>query len=85
MSDAQIKKYWFRSKYGFGYYPTTIKGGLVFFLYFAFLTYVFITIDKNSHSISDTLIGFAPFAFCATIILLFICYLTGEPIKKLKI
>lgn len=81
------RKYWFHSKYGFGWYPVTIRGGIVFLLYFAFLIYIFFRIDSNSHSVSDTLIGFAPFIIGATIILLFICYLTGEPLKvsKLKI
>lgn len=80
-------KYWFGSKYGFGWYPRTIKGMLVILSYFAFLGYTFHKIDSNSHSLSDTLIGFSPFFIGATIILLFICYLTGEPLKvsKLKI
>ena len=81
------KKYWFGSKYGFGWYPINLKGILVFASYFAFLIYVFLKIDSTSRSVSETIIGFLPFLFGATIILLFICYLTGEPIKikKLKI
>ena len=75
------KKYWFRSKYGFGWYPVTLKGAAVFILYFIFLGISFSFIDSGSHSVSDTLIGFAPFLFGATVILLFICYLMGEPIK----
>lgn len=75
------KKFWFRSKYGFGWYPTSIQGFVVFLLYFAVLAYSFIKIDKSSHSVSDTIIGFVPFLVGATIILLFICYMTGEPIK----
>lgn len=75
------KKYWFRSKYGFGWYPVTMKGSAVFILYFVFLGIAFTRVNAGSHSASDTLIGFAPFLFGATVILLFICYLMGEPIK----
>ncbi|EKD65093.1 MAG: hypothetical protein ACD_50C00193G0002 [uncultured bacterium] len=48
-----MSNYWFRSKYGLGWYPTTFKGLAVLILYFSFL--------------------------------LSICYITGEPLRKLKI
>ena len=76
------RKYWFGSKGGFGWYPVNLKGWATLLIYFAFLIFVFVKIDSNSHSISDTLIGFAPFLFGATILLLFVCYLTGQPIKR---
>lgn len=79
------RKYWFRSKYGFGWYPTSVRGFIVFFIYFAYLFYVFFWIDSNSASLLNTLIYLLPFLVSGTIILLFICYLTGEPLKKIRI
>ena len=35
-------------------------------------------IDKNSHSVSDTLIGMVVPVFLLTIVLMQICYWTGE-------
>ncbi len=85
--EESKRKYWFRSKYGFGWYPVTYRGILVFILYFAFLIWAFVKSGDNSHSFIETLGAFIPYLFGATVILLFICYLTGEPIKvtKLKI
>jgi hypothetical protein len=80
MAETQ-RKYWFRSKYGFGWYPINIKGWIVFTIYFAFLIYVFIKLNYNSPALSSTLISEIPYFFGGTIILLFICYIMGEPIK----
>lgn len=80
-----MSKYWFRSKYGLGWYPTTFKGFLILFLYFSFLLFIFYKINSASSSVTNTIIAFAPYFFGATIILLFICYITGEPLRKLKI
>lgn len=73
------KKIWFRRKlYGWGWMPITWQGWLVTLVYVAMLIRIFLNIDKNSHSVSDTLIGyFLPFVLL-TIILIIICYKTGE-------
>ncbi|HVT01688.1 MAG TPA: hypothetical protein VHE53_05690 [Patescibacteria group bacterium] len=76
------RKYLFGSRGGVGYYPTTVAGWIIVLIYFAFLIYEFIRINSMSHSLKDTLIGFGPFFFGATVILLFICYLTGQPFKR---
>ena len=73
------KGYWFKRKlFGYGWTPVKWQGWLTTFLYAASLIYIFLRIDRNSHSASDTLIGvFIPF-IAVTLILIAICYLTGE-------
>lgn len=41
--------------------PVTIWGYLIYVIAVAFLVLVFITIDRNSHSVSDTLFGVFPY------------------------
>ncbi|HVZ67034.1 MAG TPA: hypothetical protein VG917_02125 [Patescibacteria group bacterium] len=76
------RKYLFGSKGGFGYYPITIIGWIITIIYFVSLIYIFIRISSTADSLGGTLLSFAPFLFGATVILLFICYLTGQPIKR---
>ena len=74
------RRYWFKAhQHGYGWHPHTWEGWLVFFLYAAGLIYSFIQIDSNSHSVSDTLINFAPQFFIFSALLLSIAYLKGEP------
>jgi hypothetical protein len=74
-----MKKVWFKKKsFGWGWYPVSWEGWLVT-LGFAFLAvWNFYRIDSKSHSVSDTLINFIPETILLTIILVFICYKTGE-------
>jgi len=78
-----MKKQWFRAKkYGWGWgFPITWQGWIVFFAYFAFIIWDFIGIDKYSHSISDTIRPFIIQVFLASLVLVFICYMTGEKPK----
>lgn len=74
------RKYWFKAlKYSYGWSPETWEGWLVFLVYLGGLIYSFLQIDKSSHSVSDTLLSFAPQFFIFSAALLCIAYLTGEP------
>lgn len=74
-----MHKRWFASvKRGIGWYPVTWQGWAVTIVYILFIIYDFQRIDKNSHSVSDTIIAFLPEFGIATAALAFICYFTGE-------
>lgn len=76
---SKSKKLWFKRKaYGWGWTPATWQGWLVVLAYIVIVTKNFVRIDRVSHSVSDTLISFVPETIIATIILIIICYLTGE-------
>lgn len=74
-----MKKIWFKRKYfGWGWYPSSWQGWLATFVYVLVLLFIFKNIDKTSHSVSDTLIGyFIPFVI-TTVVFILICYKTGE-------
>jgi len=73
-----MHKRWFAKAKWFGWYPATWQGWLFFLIYVAFVVWDFIRIDRHSHSVSDTLIGFVPEFLVATVFLAFLCYFTGE-------
>ncbi|MBF2708877.1 hypothetical protein [Flavobacterium soyangense] len=62
---------WFR-KTGIIFIPISFFGVLLYLLTLAFCVNVFITIDRNSHSVSDTLYGIFPFFTGAFTILFWI-------------
>ncbi len=73
------KKLWFRAKrFGWGWTPITWQGWLITLFYIMAITYPALKIDKQAHSGSDALIGFAPYFIFFTTILLIICYKKGE-------
>lgn len=75
----QEKKYWFKAKeYGWGWTPANWKGWLVLFFWLFLNIWFFFKIDKNSHSISDTMIGLFPAFLISTILLIVICIKKGE-------
>jgi len=75
------QQYWFKAnKNGYGWHPANWKGLTILFLYFIFLVQSFFQIDMQSHSVSDTLIGFFPRFLLFTAILTVITYLKGESI-----
>ncbi len=77
-----MKRYWFKAKrYGYGWYPVTWEGWLTVFAYLALVFGDFYRIDSTSHSVSDTLINFIPETAALTVILIYICYKTGEPAR----
>ena len=74
-----VKKFWFKAKnYGWGWMPSSWQGWLVLVMYFIFNIRVFRSIDSLSHSNSDTLMNFSLPFFLSTVILVIICYVTGE-------
>lgn len=61
------RRLWFRAKYyGWGWYPVTWEGWVVL------LTYILYVVDRSAESKKLFEI------FFATILLIIICYLTGE-------
>jgi len=76
---TEQRKLWFKRKcFGWGWTPASIEGWIVTFAYCAALIFIFMRIDGTSHSASDTLYGvFLPF-LALTVLLIIICYRTGE-------
>ena len=74
-----MKTLWFKAKYyGYGWYPSAWQGWAILIIYIYLIIDIFRIIDRTSHSASDTLVGvFVPFILLS-ILLLFICYGTGE-------
>lgn len=59
-SERDMNKKWFR-KYQWIYLPISWQGQLVTLFVAVFNVQVFIAIDRNSHSVSDTLYGIFPY------------------------
>jgi len=77
------QRYWFKThQNGIVWYPASWQGWVVILVYLAGLTYYFIKIDSASHSVSDTLIGFAVPFFIFSAFLIIATYLKSEPLKK---
>lgn len=75
-----MKNHWFKAKeYGWGWYPSTWQGWAVLLLFFIGEVGLFLTFNAGSHSTSATLLNFIPATFSLTLLLIFVCYLTGEP------
>ncbi len=73
--------YWFKAhKSGYGWHPATWQGWLIVLAYMGVCVYSFLDIDKTSHSVSDTLYGFAPRFLIFTAVLIVVTYLKGESI-----
>lgn len=72
-----MKTNWFK-KAGWIYLPISIIGGILTFLTIAFCVNVFMVIDRNSHSVSDTLYNIFPFFVCAFVILFWIASNTSK-------
>lgn len=58
-----MKNNWFK-KIGWIYFPASAMGWIVTFFAIAFCVNVFWAIDRNSHSVSDTLYGVFPYFVC---------------------
>lgn len=73
------EKLWFKAKtYGYGWYPSSLAGWIVTIIYVLLVLFVFITVDINSQSVSDTLFdGFLPFVII-TLLFILICIKKGE-------
>jgi hypothetical protein len=62
-----MKNIWFK-KIGWVHFPVSWQGWLVTVLTLLFCGQVFWAIDRNSHSVSDTLYGVFPFVVGAFVI-----------------
>ncbi len=77
-----MKKLWFKRKtYGWGWTPVTWQGWFILISFIAFTLWNFQRLDSASHSGSDTLINFVPETGISVIILIAVCWLTGEKPK----
>jgi hypothetical protein len=68
---------WFR-KFGWIYIPISFIGVIITLLVIAFCITVFIAVDRNSHSVSDTLYGIFPYFVSAFTILFWIAANTSK-------
>ncbi len=77
-----MSPYWFKPKqfwkYFAAYYPATWQGWVLTGLLLVLAGLIFGKIDSTSHSVSDTLINFAPYAIMLGLLFDFICFRTGE-------
>ncbi len=72
-------KKWFRAKqYGLGWYPCSLYGWIVMIIFILLVVLNFERIDAQSSSIKNTLIWFIPETIVLSIILMIICWMTGE-------
>jgi len=73
------KKLWFKRKiFGWGWVPVRAEGMIVVLIYTISLFAIFLSVDRKSHSVSDTLYGiFLPF-IAVTVLLILICFWKGE-------
>ncbi len=73
--------YWFKSKlYGYGWTPAKPAGWMVIVVYFLFLVGAVWHGETNGW-IEESPIFFLEIVFGATLLLILICWKTGEPIK----
>jgi len=75
-------KYWFRPKkfwkYFACYVPTSRAGWLASLILAIIAVLIFYYIDQRSHSVSDTLINFAPWFIMILVIADSLCFRFGE-------
>lgn len=73
------KRLWFKAKlYGWGWYPATWEGWLCLFAYIVLMMFVALRAESMYSYEIDALISVIPVAVVLTVLLLFICYKTGE-------
>ena len=74
--------YWFRPKrfwrWFAAYYPASWQGWIVTLILLALAVLVFRKIDSTSHSVSDTLFSFAPWAIAIMALFDLACFRKGE-------
>jgi hypothetical protein len=74
---SSMRQLWFK-KWGWIYRPTGLVGWILCALVLAAIVWVFVVVDRNSHSASDTLIGVFPWAWIAIATLGWIASKTRE-------
>ena len=68
---------WFK-RYGWIYVPVSLAGVIISLLTVGFCVTVFVAVDHNSHSVSDTLYGIFPYFVSAFTILFWIAANTSK-------
>jgi hypothetical protein len=59
---------WF-NRFGWFYIPVSAAGAVICLLAMLFFATVFVTVDRHSHSVSDTFYGVFPFFACTFLLL----------------
>ena len=72
-----MKFRWFKT-WGWIYRPVSWQGLLIVLFTLAFCVQVFLAVDRNSHSVSDTLYGIFPYSIPAFILLNWFASKTSE-------
>lgn len=72
-----MKKNWFKN-WGWIYRPTSWQGWVYTLLFIGFCVKVFLVIDSQSHSVSDTLYGIFPFVVPAFLLWLWLAERSSE-------
>ena len=72
-----MKPGWFKS-WGWIYRPNSWQGVLIVLLTLAFCVQVFFAVDRNSHSVSDTLYGIFPYVVPAFMLLNWVATKTSD-------
>ena len=72
-----MKQQWFK-RVGWIYIPTSVIGTIITLFVFIFCITVFTAVDRNSHSVSDTLYGIFPYFVSAFTILFWIAGNTSK-------
>ena len=72
-----MKTNWFK-KTGWIYVPISIAGAVLSLLAIIFCVTVFIAVDRNSHSVSDTFYGIFPYFVSVFVILFWIAGNTSK-------
>jgi hypothetical protein len=76
-----VKTRWFKD-FGPFYYPVSGQGVVLTGLCLAFCIQVFVAVDRNSHSASDTLYGIFPFVIPSLIVLYLVAMRTSDKTKQ---
>ncbi len=71
---------WFK-KVGWIYLPVSVAGVILTLGVVAFCVTVFLAVDRNSHSVSDTLYGIFPYFVSAFTVLFWIAH-HSSPVKE---
>lgn len=72
------RRYWFKNRNSYGWYPATWEGWLSTFLYLTLIARKTIVVSKYSHSVDLIFWGILPYLVVYTVVFLVICFLTGE-------
>jgi hypothetical protein len=73
-------RHWFRP-IGWVYRPASVPGVVITALALVFCAQVFVAVDRQAHSVSDTLYGVFPFIVPALIVLNWIASKTSAPTR----